>query len=244
MWSLSSDLLSRLSKLLNQRLYSMVKGSTLSMSHFTSKWDRSGRLGFGRKIIKKLRNTDVSKRKLEDAVKSIQSKIVSLDSLLLRLKERDKHIFGEVIKCIKLRNKRKASIYANELTQVRKLIKQVIFAKLALERICIRINTITDVGDVAAILAPAAAAVRSVQDIIREVMPQAEEGFSEISTLLNGILVDAATHEGFQLDVKAANADAEQIIEEATKVAEEEIRAKFPEVPSEILGCEGGEVAA
>ncbi len=212
------------------------------MSHFTSKWDKSDKLTFGRKIVKRLRNQNITKKKLEEAVRSIQTQIISLDRLLTRLRERDKHIFGEVIKCIKLRNKRKASIYANELSQVRKLIKQVIFAKLALERICIRIDTITDAGDVAAILAPAAAAVRSVQDVITEVVPQAEEGFSEISSLLNGILVDAAAHEGFQLDVKTANLDAERIIEEASRVAEKELREKFPEVPSEAIVSERGEL--
>jgi len=205
------------------------------MPDFTSKWDKKDRLTLGKKIVKRFRNPTLSKKKLEEAVRSIQTQIISLDNLLLRLKERDKHIFSEVIRCIKLRNKKKASIYANELTQIRNLIKQVIFAKLALERICIRINTITDAGDVAAALAPAVSAVRSVQDIIREVVPQAEEGFTEISTLLNSILVDASANEGFQLDIKTANADAEQIIEEATKVAEEELKAKFPEVPHEFL---------
>ena len=205
------------------------------MPDFTSKWDKKDRLTLGKKIVKRFRNPTLSKKKLEEAVRSIQTQIHSLDNLLLRLKERDKHIFSEVIRCIKLRNKKKASIYANELTQIRNLIKQVIFAKLALERICIRINTITDAGDVAAALAPAVSAVRSVQDIIREVVPQAEEGFTEISTLLNSILVDASANEGFQLDIKTANADAEQIIEEATKVAEEELKAKFPEVPHEFL---------
>ncbi len=205
------------------------------MPDFTSKWNKKDRLTLGKKIAKRFRNSTLSKKKLEEAVRSIQTQIHSLDNLLLRLKERDKHIFSEVIRCIKLRNKKKASIYANELTQIRNLIKQVIFAKLALERICIRINTITDAGDVAAALAPAVSAVRSVQDIIREVVPQAEEGFTEISTLLNSILVDASANEGFQLDIKTANADAEQIIEEATKVAEEELKAKFPEVPHEFL---------
>jgi division protein CdvB (Snf7/Vps24/ESCRT-III family) len=203
------------------------------MPDFTSKWVKKERLG--KKIVKRFRNPTLNKKKLEEAVRSIQTQIVSLDNLLLRLKERDKHIFSEVIRCIKLRNKKKASIYANELTQIRNLIKQVILAKLALEKICIRITTIADAGDVAAALAPAVSAVKSVQDIIREVVPQAEEGFTEISTLLNSILVEASTNEGFQLDIKAANADAEQIIEEATKVAEEELKAKFPEVPQEFL---------
>ena len=212
------------------------------MSHFTSKWDRPSKFTFGRKIVKRLRNPTLSKKKLEEAVRSIQTQVLSLDNLLLRLKERDKHIFSEVTRCVKLGNKRKASIYANELTQIRNLIKQVIFAKLALERICIRINTITDVGDVAATLAPAAAAVKSVQDIIKDVMPQAEEGFTEISTLLNGILVDASANEGFRLDVKAASADAEQIIDEATRVAEEELKSKFPEVPQGFLMREGSKI--
>ena len=98
------------------------------MSHFTSKWDRPDRFTFGKKIVKRLRNPTFSKKKLEEAVRSIQTQIISLDNLLLRLKERDKHIFSEVIRCVRLNNKRKASIYANELTQVRNLIKQVIFA--------------------------------------------------------------------------------------------------------------------
>jgi len=212
------------------------------MADFTSKWDKKDRVTFSKKIVKRFRNPTLNKKKLEEAVKSIQTQIISLDNLLLRLKERDKHIFSEVIRCVKLRNKRKASIYANELTQIRNLIKQVIFAKLALERICIRINTITDAGDIAATLAPAISAVRSVQDIIRAVVPQAEKDFTEISTLLNSILVDASANGSFQLDIKAANADAEQIIEEATRVAEEEIKAKFPEVPQEFFMREDGKI--
>jgi division protein CdvB (Snf7/Vps24/ESCRT-III family) len=42
-----------------------------------------------------------------------------------------------------------ANVYANELAEVRKMIKTVTSSKLALEQIVLRLNTITELGDMA-----------------------------------------------------------------------------------------------
>jgi len=160
--------------------------------------------------------------------------MASVDRVLLKLKDRDNFLLKSTIRSLKSRNENKANILANELSQIRNLIRQVTSARLALEQISMRMKTITDLGDAVATLAPAVAAIRGVQDTVTTVMPQTDNSFSEISNLLSSILVDAGQSGGLQLDFKAATLDAEKILDDASTIAEKEIKSKLPEIPAEL----------
>jgi division protein CdvB (Snf7/Vps24/ESCRT-III family) len=173
----------------------------------------------------------MSKLTLQNTVMSIRNQMVPLDQAFLRLKERDTHLMEEMVRSLRVGQEGKARILSNELSQIRKVVMEVMSARLALEHITMRISTITDLGDIVATLTPAVGAIKGIQDVVTTVVPEADNSFSELSTILNGILVEASQTGGFKLDFKAANADAEKILDDASQIAEEEIRAKFPELP-------------
>lgn len=171
---------------------------------------------------------------LGKAEKSIRNQLYKLDTLLKKLNDKDNKLLRRVSRMIQKHDKEQAAILANELVEVRKMMRMVAQARYALEAIVLRIETVRDLGDVVVTLAPAVAAVKNVQRGMTGVIPTAEDSFTEITGLLSDILVDAGQSGEAKLDFKVANEDAEKILAEASVLAEERLKQKIPEIPPEI----------
>jgi division protein CdvB (Snf7/Vps24/ESCRT-III family) len=210
------------------------------MSAFAGKWEKQNNQSFGGKVKDSVRNPGPLKPRLDLAVRQIQVQVAKLDSTSTKLRERDNSIFGKVVASLQKHDTQHASVYANELAEIRKMNKMVTQAKLALEQIVLRLNTITELGDIVVTLSPAMAVMRSVKQGLAGVMPEAEGEIGEISGLLSSILVDAGTVGGYSLNFEAANEDAERILSEASAVAEQRMKEKFPEIPSTLPSAEAG----
>ncbi|MGB9727296.1 MAG: Snf7 family protein [Nitrososphaeria archaeon] len=202
------------------------------MSKFEEKWVREQKPGMGDRVREAIRPSGPLKPRLEDAIRAIQTQIARLDAMATKLKERDAAIFNKVVSSIQKHDTQHASVYANELAEIRKMLKMVTSSKLALEQIVLRLNTVTELGDIVVTLAPAMAVIRNVKSGIISVLPEAEREINEISSLLSSILVDAGQVSGTTLNFEAANEDAEKILAEASAVAEQRMKEKFPELPT------------
>ena len=178
------------------------------------------------------------KPRLDLAVRQIQVQVAKLDSTSTKLRERDNSIFNKVVGSLQKHDTQHASVFANELAEIRKMNKMVTQAKLALEQIVLRLNTITELGDIVVTLTPAMAVIRNVKQGLVGVLPEAESEIGEISGLLSSILVDAGTVGGYSLNFEAANEDAEKILAEASAVAEQRMKDRFPEVPAVLPSTE------
>ena len=209
------------------------------MSQFASKWEKSNSQGFTTKIRDSVKNPGPLKPRLDLAVRQIQVQVAKLDSTSAKLRERDASIFNKIVSSIQKHDSQHASVYANELAEIRKMNRMVTQAKLALEQITLRLNTVTELGDIVVTLTPAMAVIRSVRQGLVSVLPEAEGEIGEISGLLSSILVDAGTVGGYSLNFEAANEDAEKVLAEAAAVAEQRMKEKFPEIPSGLPSMEG-----
>src|SRR5208337_4283126 len=210
------------------------------MSAFAGKWEKQDNQGFGDRVKGSVRNPGPLKPRLDLAVRQIQVQVAKLDSASTKLRERDNSIFNKVVTSLQKHDTQHASVYANELAEIRKMNKMVTQAKLALEQIVLRLNTITELGDIVVTLTPAMAVMRNVKQGLGSVMPEAEGEIGEISGLLSSILVDAGTVGGYSLNFEAANEDAEKILSEASAVAEQRMKERFPEIPSTLPSAEAG----
>ncbi len=103
-------------------------------------------------------------------------------------------------------------------------------ARLALEQIALRFRTVTELGDVITILAPAVGVLKSIKVGLSSFMPEADRELSEIGDLLSGIVIEAGQTTGLTLNFEAANEDAQRILTEAAAVAEQRIKEKFSEL--------------
>ncbi len=211
------------------------------MPQFADKWTKSSSPTIGERVKEAIRPAGPLKPRLDVAVRQIQVQISKLDSTATRLEKRDSIIFNKVVSAIQKHDMSHASVFANELAEMRKMNKMVTQAKIALEQIVLRLNTVQELGDVVVTLTPAMSVIRSVKSGLGSILPEADHEMGEISGLLSSILVDAGQVGGYTLNFEAANEDAERIISEASIVAQRKLEDKFPELPmgDELPSTEG-----
>jgi division protein CdvB (Snf7/Vps24/ESCRT-III family) len=110
-------------------------------------------------------------------------------------------------------------------------------AKLALEQIQLRLNTMTELGDVVVTLSPAMSVIKGIQGGLSSMMPEADQSLGQISDLLGNIMTgtgQAISSSTVAKDIGVTSLDEEamKIIEDATATVEESTRSKFPDLPS------------
>ncbi|HUI86233.1 MAG TPA: Snf7 family protein [Nitrososphaerales archaeon] len=171
------------------------------------------------------------KIQIEEANRQIKTLIAQLEGAVSRIKQRDSAIFRQVVYSLAQHDSQHAMVYANELSEVRKMGKMVTQAELALEQISLRLGTITDLGEIATTLAPAVTVIKNMKSTLQSVLPEADREIGEISGLLSSVLIDAGTTGGISLNFDAANEEAQRVLNEASEVAEERMKENFPDIP-------------
>ncbi|MGD1054513.1 MAG: Snf7 family protein [Nitrososphaerales archaeon] len=203
---------------------------------FADSWERKDQ---GPGLMDRLRDTMRTptplKSQIEEANRQIRLLIAQLDNTVNRIRQRDSTIFKGVVASLAKHDTQHAAVYANELTEVRKMGKMVTQAQLALEQISLRLGTITDIGDIATTLAPAVSVIRNMKDDLRSIFPEADREIGEISGLLSSVLIDASATGGLSLNFDVANEDARKVLDEAAVVAEQRMEESFPEIPAGVL---------
>jgi len=203
------------------------------MSQFADNWDQKKKQpGLGERLRGNVNQGAPLKPRLDQATRQIQTVMGRLDSTMARLREKDANLFSRIVASLQKRDSARASIYANELGELRKTSRMVTQSRLALEQVMLRLNTITDMGDIVTTLAPATSVISGLRQSLTGLVPEAEGGMSEISSLLSGILVDAGSVNGSSLNFEVANEEAESVLSEAAAVAESRMQGAFPEIPA------------
>ena len=178
------------------------------------------------------------KPRIEEAQKKLQIQISKLDSISFKLQEKDKVIFNRIVNAMQNHDSHYGKLLSGELSQIRKTNKMVNSAKLAFEQIQLRLNTMTELGDVVVTLSPAMSVIKGIQGGLKTMLPEADQSFGQISELLGGIMSGssqmASSSEIVGAGVSSISLDEEavDIMQEASAIVEENTRDKFPDLQS------------
>jgi division protein CdvB (Snf7/Vps24/ESCRT-III family) len=204
---------------------------------FSKKWEtRREEQPFTSKLKEAVRPPGPLKPRLDFAVRRIELQVQKLDQATERFGARDKTIFARIVDAYTKHDTARANVFANELAEIRKMEKLIINARLALEQIVLRLRTVSELGDVVSTLGPAVSVLRSVRTGLVSVFPEAENELGEIGNMLSGIMIEAGQSQGMTLSFDTVNEDASKILTEASTVAEQRIKEKFPDLPPGIPG--------
>lgn len=173
------------------------------------------------------------KPRIEEAQKKLQIQISKLDSISFKLQEKDKVIFNRIVNAMQNHDSHYGKLLSGELSQIRKTNKMVNSAKLAFEQIQLRLNTMTELGDVVVTLSPAMSVIKGIQGGLKTMLPEADQSFGQISELLGGIMSGSSQIPSVEIGSRDLTFDEEalKIIEEASAIVEEDTRDKFPDLP-------------
>jgi division protein CdvB (Snf7/Vps24/ESCRT-III family) len=202
---------------------------------FAKKWEEaSNQQPFATRIKESLRPPGPLKPRLDMAIRRIELQVQRLDQASERFSERDKKIFARIVEAYTKHDMARANVFANELAEIRKMEQMIMHGRLALEQIVLRLRTVSELGDIVTTLAPAVGVLSSVKSGMAAIFPEAERELGQIGNLLNGIIIDAGQSTGLTINFDSANEDAQKILAEASSVAEQRIKEKFPDLPSGI----------
>lgn len=172
------------------------------------------------------------KPRMNYAIKRLNLQIQNLDKATERFKQKDKTLFAKIVAAYEAHDSSRANIYANELAEVRKMEKLVMNARLALDQVLLRLQTVTEFGDIVTTLGPAISVLRTVSAGLVGVLPEAENELGDIGNMLSGLMFDVGQSSGLNLNFNSVNEDAAKILNEAATVAEQKINSNFPDLPA------------
>ena len=205
---------------------------------FSNKWikpQQNELNNVGMKLLENIKPPSPLKPRIEEAQKRLHSQISKLENMSMKMEEKDQAIFKRVISAMQSHDSQYAKILSNELSQIRKMNKMITSAKLALEQIQLRLNTITELGDVIVTLSPAMSVIKNIQGGLTSMMPEAGQSFGKITDILNGIMNESGqipqTTE-IPGNSNSLGEDAMKIIEEASAIVEQNMKDKFPDLPN------------
>ena len=198
--------------------------------NFTNKWNVQ-KDSLSQRVIDKVKPDAPLKPKIDDAQKKLQLQIIKLDSISKKLKEKDDFIFKKVVEAVRSHNKAYSNAYSTELYEIRKMNKMVTGAKLAMEQIQLRLNTISELGDVVVTLSPCMSIIKGLGTGLSGLMPAADSSMTDLSNILGEIMSGASVSGDNSFVTDTSNSETNQILEEANAILEGHVRQNLPELP-------------
>ena len=172
------------------------------------------------------------KNRIDTAQKKLQLQISRLGEIDTKLKNKHDAIFEKIVNAKKSNNENYAKVYANELVELRKMKNMVGSAKLSMEQVQLRLNTVSELGDVVVTLSPCMSLIKGLSTSLGDMMPSAAASMQDLSNMLGDIVTGSSlTHDDSIGITETPNSDAMSILEEAQSIVEGNIRNNMPEPP-------------
>jgi len=202
------------------------------LAQLQDKWSKQPQPGITDKINDVIKPKGALKPRIQIAIKKLKLQISKLDSMLIKLKERDGKIFQRIVEATQQHDTQTTKVLSSELAEIRKVTKILSGARIALERIELRLTTTSDIGDTVLTIMPTMGLMKNLKSSLGKIMPGAEQEISQMAEMLGGFMTESFSGDGaFGID-DSTNIESEKILQEATAVAENSTGDLFPSVPT------------
>jgi len=186
------------------------------------------------------RDMGMSDSRYLEIVTALKIQAEKLNRTAQRLIARGKDLFEQCVRAQQEGDVGRATIYANEIAQLRKMSRVVVRSQLSLEKVILRLETVKEFGDVMHVLGPATAIIKHVQADLAGVVPEVAENLRYVDEMLEGLIIEAGTVSGSITSITTSDGDAQKILQEAAEVAAQRMKTAFPEIPESLKLSEGG----
>jgi division protein CdvB (Snf7/Vps24/ESCRT-III family) len=156
-----------------------------------------------------------------------------------RLKERDRLLFESCMGALKKNNKQRAAMCANEIAEVRKLIKFLYSVQLAIERVVLRLETIKELSDIVVDLKPALKLLQNVSSDLFQVLPDVSSELNNVNEAIHETLYATKfSADESLIPVGKKTAGGEEVLSEVSDFLEQKLCETLPEPPAALAAEE------
>ncbi|MCH7560840.1 MAG: hypothetical protein IIC67_05655 [Thaumarchaeota archaeon] len=201
----------------------------------SNSWNKEGGESLSQRVLNKVKPEEPIKNKIDFAQKKLQFQITKLEEINEKLQKKHDMIFEKIVNAQRNNKTSYAQAYAGELTQVRKMTNMVSGAKLSMEQIKLRLDTVSDLGDVIVTLSPCMSIIRGLAPSLKGIMPEANASMQDLSQILGDVMSGSSISMGDSMSIGAeTNADTLAILEEAHSVIAGQTKSAIPEIPDSL----------
>ena len=157
-----------------------------------------------------------------------------LDQASYRLKERDKFLFETCMGALKKSNKERAAVCANEIAEVRRILKFLYNVQLAIERVILRLETISELSEIVVDLKPALKLLQNVSQELFQVLPDVSAELNTVNSTISETLYATKCQANADelLPVGNKTEGGEEILREVSTFLQQKIEDTLPEPPT------------
>jgi division protein CdvB (Snf7/Vps24/ESCRT-III family) len=201
----------------------------------SSSWNKSTGESISQKVMSKVKPDEPLKNKIDFAQKKLHVQISKLQIINEKLQTKQDVIFEKIVKAQRNNKNAYAQAYAGELAQVRKMKNMISGAKLSIEQVKLRLDTVSELGDVVVTLSPCMSIIKGLAPSISGIMPEANASMQDLSSILGDVMSGSSMSLGNDMTVSSeTNADTLAILEEAHNVISGQTKSSIPDVPENL----------
>ncbi len=198
----------------------------------SNSWNKTDGESISQKVISKVKPDEPLKNKIDFAQRKLQSQISKLEVINEKLKRKHDMIFEKIVNAQRNNRNIYAQAYAGELTQVRKMKNMISGAKLSMEQVKLRLDTVSELGDVVVTLSPCMSIIKGLSPSLSGIMPEANASMTDLSQILGDVMSGSSITGGDNVSVsQETNADTLAILEEAHNVIAGQTKTAIPDIP-------------
>jgi division protein CdvB (Snf7/Vps24/ESCRT-III family) len=108
-------------------------------------------------------------------------------------------------------------------------------AKLSMEQVKLRLDTVSELGDVVVTLSPCMAIIKGLSPSLSGIMPEANASMQDLSQILGDVMSGSSVGVGDSMSMPTeTNADTLAILEEAHSVIAGQTKSSIPDIPDSL----------
>ena len=201
----------------------------------SNSWNKAEGESISQRVMNRVKPDVPLKIRIEEAQRKLQFQISKLEGITEKLKIKDEGIFEKVVNAQKSHNNAYAQAYANELGQVRKMKNMVSGAKLAMEQIQLRLNTVSELGDVVVTLSPCMSIIKGLSPSLTGIMTDGTSSMQDLSEILGDVMMGSSIQGSNLINTgSVTSADSLAILEEAHSVIAGQTKSSIPDIPDSL----------
>lgn len=194
------------------------------------------------KILNITSRRDPQKSALIYIVTSLNDLKIKLEEIKKRLKDRDDELLTNAVKSLSSNDRERATIYAAEIAEVRRLMKYIHIALLAIERLLERMKTMNIINDIR-VLSTTMGILNELKSMFINTMPELAMTLDNIVSNVNSLITTTRAPD-VSITVASKTKEVEDILKEVEAQAEEKLKASLPPIPVQLEDMVNNKLAA
>jgi division protein CdvB (Snf7/Vps24/ESCRT-III family) len=111
------------------------------------------------------------------------------------------------------------------------MCQTILRSQFAIEQVTLRLETVEEFGDIAVEMNPISGVTSSIRGSLAGVVPEVSYTLGDIGNTLNDLVMEAGGATTTSWNVTASGEEANQILSDASAIAEQKMKERFPTLP-------------